>query len=72
MLTSEEREQLALISGPRARQTVSELVPGAERVVGSPAELEEAHRVRDLLQPFVDSSVGAVPCHDLHAWSGTP
>jgi len=55
MLTSEEREQLALISGPRARQTVSELVPGAERVVGSPAELEEAHRVRDLLQPFVDS-----------------
>ena len=55
MLTSEEREQLALISGPRARQTLSELVQGTERVVGSPAELEEARRVRDLLQPFVDS-----------------
>ena len=55
MLTSAEREQLALISGARARQTLSELVQGTERVVGSPAELEEARRVRDLLQPFVDS-----------------
>ena len=55
MLTSEEREQLALISGARAKQTLSELVQGTERVVGSAAELEEARRVRDLLQPFVDS-----------------
>ena len=29
MLTSEEREQLALISGSRARETLSELVKGA-------------------------------------------
>lgn len=55
MLTFEERDQLAHISGSRARETLAALVQGGERVAGSPAEQEEARRIRDLLQPFVDS-----------------
>jgi Iap family predicted aminopeptidase len=55
MLSSQETQLMASISGNRALEHISLLASPPEKISGSEAEAEGARKIRDLFSPYVDS-----------------